>query len=68
MPGKDPVIAGARYLALGLEFATIVIVGVVLCYHADRYLGTEPWLMLLLTLGGLYGAVRRLLWSLKKRT
>ncbi len=68
MPDKDSIIAGARYLAFGLEFAAITIAGVVLGYHADRYLGTEPWLMLLLTLGGLYGAVRRLLWSLKKHS
>ncbi|OFV88725.1 MAG: hypothetical protein A3J75_02380 [Acidobacteria bacterium RBG_16_68_9] len=68
MPGKAPVIAGARYLAFGLEFAVIVIVGVVLGYHADRHLGTEPWLMLVLTLGGLYGALRCLLWSLKKHS
>ena len=66
MAGKDNLVAGARYMAFGTELALTVIVGVYLGYKADQYLGTEPWLMLLLTLGGFYAAVRRLLWSLNR--
>lgn len=66
MPAKDNLAAGVRYMAFGTELAVTVVAGVVLGYKADAYFGTEPWLMLLLTLGGLYGAVRRLLWSLNR--
>jgi len=63
---KNPVVAGARYVALGFEFAGVVVGAVLLGYYLDDYLGTAPWLMLLLIAAGLTGAVRRLLWSLKK--
>jgi F0F1-type ATP synthase assembly protein I len=35
-------------------------------YYIDEYLGTAPLFTLLLTLGGMGGAVYRLLWSLKR--
>jgi F0F1-type ATP synthase assembly protein I len=63
---RDNLAAGARYAAFGTELALTVIVGVYLGYKADEYLGTVPWLMLLFSLGGLYAAVRRLLWSLNR--
>lgn len=68
MPDRDSLIAGARYAALGVEFASIIVVAVIAGYHVDDYLGTSPLLLLLLTLGGMVGALRRLLWSLKKHT
>lgn len=63
---KDNLAAGLRYMAFGTELAVTVIVGVYLGYKADEYFGTVPWFMLLLTLGGFYAAVRRLLWSLNR--
>jgi F0F1-type ATP synthase assembly protein I len=63
---KDNLVAGARYAAFGTELALTVGAGVYLGYQADQYFGTEPWCMLLLSLGGLYAAVRRLLWSLNR--
>lgn len=62
------VVEGLRYAALGIEFATIIVVAVVVGYHADRWLGTAPWLMLVLIAGGFTGALKALLWSLKRDT
>jgi F0F1-type ATP synthase assembly protein I len=53
-------------MAFGTELALTVGGGVYVGYQADQYFGTPPWLMLLLTLGGFYAAVRRLLWSLNR--
>ena len=53
-------------MALGAEFAGIVVAGVVAGYYLDGYFGTAPLFTLLLTLGGMGGALYRLLWSLKK--
>jgi F0F1-type ATP synthase assembly protein I len=65
---KDNLNAGIRYAAFGTELAFTIIAGVFLGYKADQYLGTEPWLILLFTLGAFYGAIRRLLWSLKRNS
>ena len=66
MTPRERLVAGTRFIAFGSELAVTVVAGVVVGYYVDQYLGTEPWMMLLLTLGGFYGAVRRLLWALKK--
>ena len=68
MAAKDAWLSGARYAATGFEFAGIVIAGVFMGHKIDEYLGSEPWCMLLFTLGGFYGALRRLLWSLKRHS
>ena len=65
---KDALVTGARYAAIGFEFAAIIVVTVVAGYHVDRWLGTAPAFMLLLTAGGFIGALKRLLWSLKRDT
>jgi F0F1-type ATP synthase assembly protein I len=67
-PKKSGSLDGLRYAAFGMEFGTIIAVAVVGGYYADKYLGTAPWMTLLLTVGGMYGALRRLLWSLKKHS
>jgi len=59
---------GLRYAAFGFEFGTTIAVAVVGGYYLDDYLGTAPWLTLLLTIGGMYGALKRLLWSLKRHS
>jgi len=65
---KDRIVDGLRYSAVGFEFAIIIVTAVIVGYHAYRYLGTEPFLMVLLIVGGFTGAVRRLLLSLKRTT
>jgi len=63
---RNFVATSGRYLALGFQIGGSIVGGLVLGYYADAHLGTAPFLTLLLTLGGLFGAVRLLLWSLKK--
>lgn len=55
-----------QMMALGLEFSGAVIGGLIVGYYLDEWLGTEPWLMLLGTFGGLTTAVVRLI-ALTKR-
>ena len=52
---------GLQMTALGLEFAGSVLGGLALGYYLDRWLGTEPWLLLLGTFGGMITAVSRIL-------
>ena len=52
--------------ALGLEFSSAVIGGLILGYYLDEWLGTKPWFLLVGTFGGLGTAVIRLL-ALTKR-
>ena len=66
MPTKDQLTAGLKYMAFGTELALTVGASVVIGSKIDGYLGTTPWLLLLLTLGGFVTAVRRLLWSLNR--
>lgn len=65
---RDSLYAGTRYAALGIEFGSIVAAALIAGYYLDRYLGTAPLFTLVLSIGGMVGAVRRLLWSLKKRS
>jgi ATP synthase protein I len=65
-PGKPADSQERRRLAvqmtaLGLEFSSAVIGGLVLGYYLDDWLGTEPWLLLVCTFGGLGTAVARLI-------
>lgn len=52
--------------AIGLEFSGSVIGGLILGYYLDEWLGTEPWLLLVGTFGGLGAAVVRMV-TLTKR-
>lgn len=60
------MVKAGRYAALGFEFAGIVVAGVLAGYYIDQHIGTPPLFTLLLTLGGMGGALYRLLWSLKR--
>ena len=53
-------------MALGMEFAFTVVAGVISGYYVDMWVGTPPLFTLLLTLGGMGGALYRLIWNLKK--
>lgn len=61
----DPVARKAKraYNALnassvGLEMGLSVVIGLVVGYYMDRWLGTEPWLMLLWLVFGLVAGFR----------
>lgn len=60
------MVRAAQFAALGVEFATIVVAGVIAGYYLDRYLHTAPLFTLLLTLAGMGGALYRLFWMLKR--
>ena len=60
------MVNAGRYAALGFEFAGTVVAGVLVGYYIDAHLGSAPLFTLLLTLGGMAGALYRLLWSLKR--
>jgi F0F1-type ATP synthase assembly protein I len=53
-------------MGVGFEFAGMVVAGVLIGHYIDTRWGTEPLFTLVLTLGGMGGALYRLLWSLKR--
>ena len=55
-----------RFIAVGMEFGATVVAGVLGGYDLDMWVGTAPLFTLLLTLGGMGGALYRLIWSLKQ--
>ena len=68
MLSGDGLVSAGRYMAFGVEFASIIVAAVLVGYYTDTYLGTSPLLTLVLTIGGMIGAVRRLLSSLRKHS
>jgi F0F1-type ATP synthase assembly protein I len=66
MPKEGPWLTYGRYGALGFEFAGSVIAGILLGRYVDGWLGTEPWAMILGAVGGLSGAVYRLILVLQQ--
>ena len=62
----DDRAAGMQYLAIGIEFGTTIGLSVVAGYYLDRYFGSQPILTLLLTFASMFGALRRLIWSLNR--
>jgi len=63
---QDAIVRAGRFAAFGFEFAGTVVAGVIAGYYIDMYLGIAPLFTLLLTLGGMGGALYRLLWNLKQ--
>ncbi len=66
MPKESPLLSYGRYGALGFEFAGAVLGGILIGRYADSSLGTEPWLMVLGAVGGMAGAVYRLVFVLQR--
>ena len=50
----------AKYSALGLEMALSVVIGMGIGYYLDRWLGTEPWLLIVWIGLGFAAGVRSL--------
>ena len=50
-----------KALELGLEFGSSVVVGLALGYYLDRWLGTEPVLLLVFMLFGFAAGMRSLI-------
>ncbi len=69
MPRESPqstYLALGRYGALGFEFAGAVLAGIFVGRYADSYLGTAPWLLILGAVGGMAGAIYRLILVLQQ--
>jgi ATP synthase protein I len=63
---KKVIKQGAQLIVLGFELATPVVVGLFAGYFLDRWLNTQPWLMMLGVMAGfLYGL--KTLFSMLKR-
>ncbi len=56
----------SKYAAVGLEFPSTVLGGLILGYFLDRYLGTSPWFTVALTLLALVGSFVRLVQMLRR--
>ncbi len=66
MPTENPLFIYGRYGALGFEFAGAVLAGIFAGRYADSYLGTTPWLLILGAVGGMAGAIYRLIFVLQQ--
>ena len=63
---KSPLLfRAARYTAIGFEFPATVGAGLALGYYADQYLGTSPWMVLIMGLLALGGAFYRMVLLLR---
>ena len=66
MPKEPDLFSYGKYAALGFEFAAAALGGILLGSYLDTLIGTGPWGTLLGALGGLVGAVYRLIIVLPK--
>lgn len=51
----------AKYLAVGLQFPSTIVAGLVMGYLVDNFLGTAPWFLIIFTFGAFVGAVMQLI-------
>ena len=56
----------SKYAAIGLEFPSTILGGLVLGYLLDLYLETSPWFVMTITLLSLVGAFIRLVYMLQR--
>jgi F0F1-type ATP synthase assembly protein I len=61
MPKDNTLFTYGRYGALGFEFAGAVVAGILLGRYLDGVFGTPPLLMVLGSVGGMAGALYRLI-------
>ena len=61
MPKDTTLLTYGRYGALGFEFAGAVLAGIFLGRYLDDVSGTTPLLMILGAVGGMAGALYRLI-------
>ena len=66
MPKEPTLFSYGKYAALGFEFAGAALGGILLGCYLDSSFGISPWGTLLGALGGLVGAVYRLIIVLPK--
>jgi F0F1-type ATP synthase assembly protein I len=64
--GKNSVKKSAQLIALGFELAAPVVAGALGGYYLDRKLNSQPWFILLGTIGGFFYGLRTLFRVLKR--
>lgn len=60
MAKENPLLAYAKYSAIGIEFAVAAIVGIVGGSYVDSYFGTGPWGVFIGSILGLASGFYRL--------
>jgi ATP synthase protein I len=58
---RAPATALGRAMGAGIEFAAAIGIGMAIGYWLDRWLGTDPWLMLAFLALGFAAGLRNLL-------
>jgi F0F1-type ATP synthase assembly protein I len=66
MPKENPLFTYGKYGALGFEFAAATLGGIFLGSYIDSHFGTGPWGTMLGAIGGMAGAVYRLVTVLQQ--
>lgn len=67
MGGREPALVRyGKYAALVFDFLGIIGAGAVVGYTADRWLGTEPWAVVLCTLAAVVGGFVHLVELLRR--
>jgi F0F1-type ATP synthase assembly protein I len=64
--GRPPFVRFARYGALAFEFSYEILAGVLIGWGIDRWLGTAPYALVLMTLVAVVGSFARLLVLLRR--
>lgn len=66
MSKENPLFSYGKYATLGFEFAGATLGGILLGSYIDSYFSISPWGTLLGAVGGMVGAVYRLIIILPK--
>ena len=61
-----PFIRYAKYGAVAFEFVGTIAAGVFVGYQLDAYLGTEPWLVMVMTIAGSVAGFYRMVQILRR--
>ena len=66
MDSPGYIVRAGRYIAIGYNFSGIIIAGAAVGWLVDRWLGTAPWGLLVLSLIGVTGSFIWLIDALRR--
>ncbi|HWP58847.1 MAG TPA: AtpZ/AtpI family protein [Candidatus Acidoferrales bacterium] len=61
-----PLVRTAKYIAVGIEFPSTVLAGLIVGYYLDEHFTTSPWLLFACTMLALMAAFWRLVQVLRR--